>query len=178
VAEARRSEPARLVVGGLSGFPEAWERARAALEDRFGGVELELGPISFHQTDYYADEMGEKLERWFLAFARPIAQHDIAGIKRETNRLESEIAAGGDWPVPRPVNLDPGYVTLGKLVLATTKDQAHRLAVGEDIYAEVTLRYTGGEFEPNPWTYADYRQQEYLEFFARVRESLRAELRA
>jgi len=177
VADARPSEPARLVVGVLSGLPDAWARAREGLEARFGSAELELGPLSFDQTDYYASEMGEDLERWFLAFSEPIAQHQIAGIKRETNRFEADIAAEGEWPVSRPVNLDPGYVTLGKLVLATTKDQAHRIAVGEDIYAEVTLRFSGGSFEPNPWTYADYRQAEYLQFFGRVRERLREQLR-
>ncbi|MHC4915782.1 MAG: DUF4416 family protein [Planctomycetota bacterium] len=172
MGHARPAEPARLVVGALSAFPEAWSRARAALVERFGPVELEAGPLPFRFTDYYAEEMGPDLQRWFAAFARPVGQHEIAGIKHETGAVESELAGTGNWPVRRPVNLDPGYVTLGKLVLATTKDQAHRVAVGADMYAEVTLRWAGGKFVPNEWTYADYRQESCLEFFAAVRKKL------
>jgi len=178
VGEAERAEPAKLIVGGISGDRVAWGLARELLLERYGPLEFEAGPIAFDMTAYYEGEMGKGLFRWLVSFEQSVGQSEIAGIKHETNRLEAGIAAKRNWPVSRPVNLDPGYVTLGKLVLATTKDQAHRIAVGEDIYAEVTLRFTGGRFEPNPWTYADYRQESYLEFFAKVRESLRAELRA
>jgi len=34
------------------------------------------------------------------------------------------------------VNIDPGYISLGKLVLASTKDHAHRLYLGEGVYGE------------------------------------------
>lgn len=176
MAEPKPAEPARLIVGALSGFPEAWEAARARLVERFGPVDIEVGPLPFCLTDYYAEEMGGKLSRWFVSFAQLIGQHEIGTVKHITNRIETEIA-GGDWPVPRPVNLDPGCVTLGKLVLVTTKDQAHRIAVGPDMYAEVTLTFTAGRFQPREWTYPDYRQESYLEFFARVREALRAGLR-
>ncbi len=177
MAKAKKAEPAKLVVGAISGHPRAWERARAMLLERFGRFEHETGPIPFEMTGYYAEEMGEGLNRWLVSFERAISQEAVAGIKHEANRMEAEIASAGSWPVPRPVNLDPGYVTLGKMVLATTKDHAHRIAVGEDMYAEVALRFTAGHFEANPWTYADYQQESYLEFFAKVRESLRSELR-
>jgi hypothetical protein len=177
LAQARPAEPARLVVGGLSSFPDAWAEARRELEALFGPVDLDAGPLPFGFTDYYAAEMGAGLQRWLASFSRLVGQHAISGIKGTTNRIESELAAAGRWPAARPVNLDPGYVTLGKLVLASTKDQVHRIAVSPDIYAEVTLRFVGGRFVPCDWTYADYRQEQYLEFFGRVREALRAELR-
>jgi hypothetical protein len=177
VAVPRASEPAKLTVGALSAFPDAWERAREALVELYGPAECQVGPLPFDQTDYYAEEMGAPLSRWLLAFERLVGQQRIAEIKHRTNGIEAALASERRWPVDRPVNLDPGYVTLGKLVLATTKDQAHRIAVGEDIYAEVTLRFRSGRFEPLEWTYADYRQEGYLDFFARVRESLRARLR-
>ncbi len=175
MAEAKPTEPARLIVGALSGFPEAWVAARRRLVERFGPVDLEAGPWPFTLTDYYAEEMGEELSRWFVSFPQLIGQHEIGGIKHATNHIEAEIAAG-DWPVPRAVNLDPGYVTQGKLVLATTKDHAHRIAVSKDMYAQVTLTFTAGRFESCPWTYRDYRQESYIEFFTRVREALRREL--
>ena len=178
MADPRPAEPARLIVGALTGLPDAWEAARLRLGELFGEVELETGPLPFGFTGYYRDEMGEGLQRWFLCFRRLIGQHEIAAVKHLTNALEAEVAAAGQWPVPRPVNLDPGYVTLGKLVLATTKDQAHRIAVGPDMYAEVTLRFSGGHFVPNEWTYADYRQESYVEFFAAVRGMLVEDIRS
>ena len=176
MAEPRRAEPARLIVGVLTAFPEAWDRARRRLVELFGEIDLEAGPLDFNFTNYYRDEMGAGLRRYFVSFPKLIAQDEIAGIKHRTNALETELARP-EWPVRRPVNLDPGYVTLGKLVLGTTKDQAHRIAVGQDMYAEVTLRYAGGRFVPNEWTYADYRTEAYQAFFARVREALHEQLR-
>ena len=174
----RPAEPARLVVGALSAFPRAWQAARGKLLKRFGRADLETGPFDFDHTDYYADEMGPKLSRWFISFEKLIAQDEIAGIKHFTNALETELTAAGSYSARRPVNLDPGYVTLAKLVLATAKDHAHRVAVGQDMYAEVTLRWRDdggdGRFEAWPWTYSDYRQESYLDFFSQVREKLRA----
>jgi hypothetical protein len=177
MAEPRRAEPARLIVGALTAFPEAWDRARRRLVELFGEIDLEAGPLDFNFTDYYRDEMGAGLRRHFVSFPKLIAQDEIAAIKHRTNALETELARP-EWPVRRPVNLDPGYVTLGKLVLGTTKDQAHRIAVGPDMYAEVTLRFSGGRFVPNEWTYADYRTEAYHQFFLTVREALHRQLRS
>jgi hypothetical protein len=67
---------------------------------------------------------------------------------------------------------------LAKLVLATTKDRQHRLYLGQGIYAEVTLRFTGGRFVPWEWTYPDYRTPDYLAFFDAVRRRYRQQLAA
>jgi hypothetical protein len=74
------------------------------------------------------------------------------------------------------VNIDPGYLTLSKVVLATTKDYSHRLYLRDGIYAEVTLHYEAGAWRPWPWTYRDYASGQYLDFFERVRESLKQQL--
>ncbi len=60
------------------------------------------------------------------------------------------MARSDSYPEPRPVNIDPGYLNLGKFLLATTKDQAHRVYLRDGVYAEVTLRYQAGAFEPWP----------------------------
>ncbi len=91
-------------------------------------------------------------------------------MKLETNRIEKELAAAlAPGAPPRPVNLDPGYVALSKVVLATTKDYAHRLYLGRGIYAECTLRWRHGGFEPCEWTYRDYASEQYRAFFGQVR---------
>jgi len=90
----------------------------------------------------------------------------LAGIKHRTNLLESELAVEGR----RGVNLDPGIVNDSRLILATTKDFAHRVYLGSGIYAEVTLIFKDGAFRPQEWTYPDYKSREALEFVLRARE--------
>ena len=68
------------------------------------------------------------------------------------------------------------YVVSSKLVLATTKDHAHRLYLGGGIYAECTLRWFQGDFVPWEWTYPDYRTEHYRDFFAAVRRLLEEKL--
>ena len=72
-----------------------------------------------------------------------------------------------------PLNLDPGYISLGKLALASTKDHAHRIYLDRGIYAEVTLHYRRvGGWQPMKWTFPDYRRPDYHAFFDRCREFL------
>ena len=78
---------------------------------------------------------------------------------------------------PRPLNLDPGYLTLGKLVLASTKDFAHRIYLSRGIYAEVTLYYRHGRWEHHQFTFADYRREDYQHFFSQCRDVLHRRLR-
>jgi hypothetical protein len=79
--------------------------------------------------------------------------------------------------VPRPVNLDPGLIEASKLVLATTKNYSHRIYIGNKMYAEVTLIYEKGDWRHFEWTYPDYRQKSYQEFFSKVRNRLLEQLK-
>ena len=74
------------------------------------------------------------------------------------------------------MNLDPGYLVLGKFVLATTKDQAHRLYLRDGIFAEVTLHFQAGAYRPWPWTYADFRIEEVIGFLGAARNYYKAGL--
>jgi hypothetical protein len=121
-------------------------------------------------TRYYEPAMGAGLRKVLWAFAQRIDPARLADIKLASNALEDELAAQGLYPEARPLNLDPGYLVLGKFVLATTKDQAHRLYLRDGIFAEVTLHYQAGAFRPWPWTYADYRLDEVLAFLEVARE--------
>lgn len=174
MAKPRAARAVKLLVGLLSGDPDLLRRARQLLVKRFGPVDCESELWPFDQTDYYQDEMGPGLQRWFLGFAELIPPDGLAEIKRETNAIEEVIAEDCAQPdIPRPVNIDPGYVDLTKLVLATTKDRGHRIYLGHGIYAEVTLQYDQGAWQVLPWTYPDYRRAEYQAFFSRLREQLR-----
>src|SRR5581483_1463708 len=83
----------------------------------------------------------------------------------------------GRYPEARPLNLDPGLLSLGKFLLATTKDQAHRIYLRDGIFAEVTLRFEARSFEPWPWTYADYCLPSVREFLNRARDCYRRQLK-
>jgi hypothetical protein len=176
MAKPRAAKPVKLFIGLLGGDPDLLRRARQLLTRQFGAVDLESGFWPFDQTDYYEPEMGAGLQRWFLSFAEPIPPAALVDIKHATNALEQKIAEDCLIPnIPRPVNLDPGYVDLTKLVLATTKDRAHRIYMDRGIYAEVTLQFTGGAWQALPWTYPDYRRPEYAVYFQDVRERLRTQ---
>lgn len=157
MGEIRPVEPARLIVGFLT---RGETGAEAALAERFGTPTFASASWPFTWTDYY----GPGLVRTFRAYGL-IDPAEIASIKLWTNEVEAR------WP-GRPANLDPGYVTPGKLVLATTKDHAHRVYLRDGIYAEATLTWTGGTFVPREWTYPEYRTPEYIAFFNDVRKSV------
>jgi len=171
-----------LLLAAFSRSEEVLGWARRAGIDRFGPVALESEAFSFTETAYYAASMGTPLVKRFFAFERLIDPGELAAIKRLTNGWENQCAAEfhGSEQVgaPRPLNLDPGYIDLGKLVLASTKDHAHRIYLGQGIYAEVTLQYRAeGGWQPQPWTFPDYRRADYQAFFDCCRELLRQRLR-
>ena len=85
-----------------------------------------------------------------LRIAQPFDAGRLAQIKRQTNDWEETYAAEAGLSEPRPLNLDPGYLTLAKLVLASTKDGSHRIYLGEGIYAEVTLFFHRRRWEHIP----------------------------
>ena len=169
MGEPRPAAPVTLVCGVLAADEAFLAEALAALERAFGPRAAESPVLPFAFTRYYEKEMGPRLLRTLVAFERPVDPGRLAAIKLRTNALEREIAARAPAGVPRPVNLDPGTVDAARLVLATTKDHAHRLYLGEGIYGEVTLIWHKGGFTPLDWTYPDFRTEAYRSFFDEVR---------
>ena len=78
----------------------------------------------------------------------------------------------------RPGIVDPGIIEPSKLILATTKNYAHRVYIGMRMYAEVTLIFDKGDWRALPYTYPDYRRREYHDFFSKVRDRLVQQLRS
>lgn len=130
--------------------------------------------FDFTETEYYQTTMGAGLKKQFLAFENPIDPERLIDCKLESNTWETQYAALKTHDEPRPLNLDPGYITLAKLVLASTKDHAHRLYLGRGIFAEITLSYRAGAWQPSQWTYPDYRRLDFQRFFLECRDLLKA----
>ncbi len=161
------SNGVKLVIGLFGGELSLIEKAKENLERKFGKVDYESSPLAFTKTDYYQTEMGKNLKRKFYAFKSLVSPELLPDIKVFTNHLERKLAgrAGN-----RRVNIDPGYLSLAKFVLATTKDYSHRLYLKQGIYAEVTLSFKDGSFRAREWTYPDYCQKEFIEIFNQIRK--------
>jgi hypothetical protein len=172
MGQIQPASPVLLILAASSRYAEALAWARARAEENHGPIALASDPFDFTETEYYAATMGTDLKKQFLAFERLVDPATLADIKRQTNDWEAEFTALGRHPEPRPLNLDPGYVTPAKLVLASTKDHAHRIYLRDGIFAEVTLAYRQRRWHALEWTYPDYRRDDYQQFFARCREHL------
>ena len=166
--------PAKLLVGFFLARQDLAEAVVAGLEDLFGPVDLVSGWLAFDYTDYYEREMGSPLHRRLVAFRDLIDQERLPDIKHQTNDLERGFARDGR----RRVNIDPGYLLLERLVLATGKNFSHRIYLRRGIYADLTLVYRKGRFESLPWTYPDYADARLQDFLFKVRQQYALDLTA
>lgn len=157
------------LVCGLIGAPDCEiEKVRTQLEKEFGAVDLESNIFPFDFTDYYEKELGIDLKRQWISFEKLITQEDLKSIKQATIKMEKDFTRDNGT---RTVKIDPGYLELSKLVLATTKNYSHRIYLGNGIFAEITLIYKDHHFQPLEWTYPDY--QKNTQFFEQVRDKFK-----
>lgn len=163
------------IIGADASFISEAQRQCALL---WGAADLESDLFPFALTSYYEQEMGRGLIKKFISFKDLILRDSIASIKLGTNDLEEEIRRKSGRS-GRPVNLDPGYVTLSNVVLATTKDYRHRIYAGQGIYLENTLYYDRkkNSYAEWEWTYPDYATGPYKEFFNRLRNIYKDQLK-
>jgi hypothetical protein len=158
----------------ISRYPEALAWARERLQLRWGQLALVSPEFEFHETAFYTRTMGDQLLKQFVVFEPgSFDPAELARYKLESNQWEQEYAGLLQHPEPRPLNLDPGYITEAKLVLATTKDRDHRIYLRDGIYAEVTLNWVRGAWVNQRWTYPDYQRTDFQEFFTQCRDYLR-----
>lgn len=165
--------PALLLLAAFSRYDAALDWARRRSVEAWGPMLIESPPFDFHETEYYAATMGPGLRKTFFAFERPLDPADLIDVKLQTNQWEQQYAAAAGHPEPRPLNLDPGYLTAAKLVLASTKDFAHRIYLGRGIYAEITLYYKHHRWQHHEYTFPDYRRADYHQFFSWCRQWLK-----
>jgi hypothetical protein len=174
MGEISQPEPVLLILAAFSRHGEALEWGREKAAAAWGPVALASERFVFDATDYYAPTMGAPIEKCFFAFQRLIDSAGLVELKWQTNAWEAEYAEQGGHAEPRPLNLDPGYLTPAKLVLASTKDHAHRMYLSRGIFAEVTLYYKDRRWHERDWTFADYRRADYQQFFSECRQYLRS----
>ncbi len=157
-----------LPIGGIMYVPEVdLESIRQELRRHFHGDCIISAPFRVQKyTNYYDREMGRTIDKVFYYIRNLQAVENAYQWKQWSNRLEEKYV---DNSGHRRVNLDPGYLTLSKLVLFSTKGYAHRIYIRDRIYAEVTLQYRHNQFHTLPWTYQDYATSTALEFWQQAR---------
>jgi hypothetical protein len=162
-------ELALLFVSTLYRDVDVFEPSEEILENNFGDTLYISHPLHWDYSSYYKDEIGEPLFRQIIFFKNIVDPGLLADIKLKTNEIESAFSSEGK----RLINLDPGYLTLAKVVLASTKNYAHRLYLGKGIYGEITLIYKDETYSPHIFTYRDYQDKSHIDIFMNAREMLK-----
>lgn len=164
----------KLIIGVLCSDSSWRSEAESLLEDEFGPIDYRSEVLPFNYTSYYDEEMGSDIERYFIAFQELVAPDLLAPIKLRTNELETRFTEEGK----RKINLDPGLLSLGKLILASTKDNAQRIPLSRGIYGEITLIYKKKKYQALPWTYPDYQSPEYSKILQEIRSLYKRQIEA
>lgn len=166
MSSPRPPQPVTLIVSLIAGETDLFGPVAAELVSDYGPVSFQSAALLFGFTDYYAPEFGVDLQRCLLAFERLIDPGDLPGIKRAAIQCEGRFLREDGR---RRVNIDPGYIALQHLVLATCKPFAHRPYLGRGVYADLTLRYRHGTFEALEWTFPDYGSPEMIAMLNDIR---------
>ena len=163
-----------LFTGTLYSNREIFDQAREILRKEFGDILLVSPPSPWDYSLYYKNELGSPVLRQFIFFKTIIDPGSLADMKIRTIEIEHALSSGGI----RKINLDPGYLTLAKIVLASTKNYSHRIYLGKGIYAELTLLYRNrtNTYTPHLFTYTDYQEKQNIDLFLKVRTMLKGML--
>lgn len=165
-------QPAKLIVSIFTHDASLFAAIERRLARQFGPIDFRSPLLDFNQTRYYEEEFGGNLRREFIAFKKLIKTESLWKIKAATNAMEKKCSRHGK----RRVNIDPGYLTLANLILASTKMFFHRIHMNRGIYQEVTMIYQDKTWKPLPWTYPDYQTNECKDILSKIRAILRTQL--
>lgn len=164
----------KLISGFIYGDCGIYEKAKKTMAAKFGPVDYESPEMEFNYTDYYTAEMGRDLKRRFVSFKKLVDPGILGGVKLFSDKIEIKYLFKNTKN--RMINIDPGLISHSKLVLATTKNFAHRIYIGKGIYAEVTLRFKAGKFTVLEWTYPDFATAKYQAILNEIREIYKVQI--
>jgi hypothetical protein len=173
MSKPSESEDVKLITSLFSSQKELVENVIDRLVEIWGQTDWVSPSLFFDRTQYYAKEMGWPLHRRFITFKKLIRPEDIVDIKLTTNKLEEEYSREGK----RQINIDPGYISLERLILATGKNYTHRIYLSKGIYADLTLVFNKGSFKSLEWTYRDYGAPEIIGYLNELRERYKSQIR-
>ena len=168
MGKAELFEKEKLIMGIIFPNNELYEKIIEILTKKFGEIDFMTEEFSFSEefSSYYDEELGGEARRRILSFERLVDPSEQAEIKTYTNSVEAEFSIDGN----RKINLDPGFLSHGRLMLATTKKTGFRIPLSDGIYTELTLYYARGAWQKLPWTYRDYQSERVQSFLTTVRK--------
>ncbi len=155
----------KLIIAVLISKEDFIKNLLVQLENKFGPIDYISEILTFNYTNYYNPEMGPNIKRFFLSFQELISPDNLPDIKIMTNTIENSFREDKN----RQINLDPGMLSMKSFILATTKDNGHRIPLQKGIYGEVTLLFVNKKFQSLPWTYIDYQSEEYSKVLEKIR---------
>ncbi|WP_146533626.1 DUF4416 family protein [Rubripirellula reticaptiva] len=178
MSQIRLVEPVVRICAVITRYRDAMDWAIERISPYWGPVTATSDSVPFEAGGFYDASMGVGLTKTLIAFGDYQDPGGLADWKVQTNLWESDYAALGRHDETRPINLDAGYFSQAKLVLATIKDRDHRIYLRDGIFAEVTLNYVGKRWVHHRWSYPSYRTTEVATFALRLRADLRQHLEA
>ncbi|MFH1654261.1 MAG: DUF4416 family protein [Pseudomonadota bacterium] len=155
---------AKAIVAILTNDQNLIDEVCDKLSKEFGRIEFSSNRYPFTHTNYYKEEMGKDLFRFFVAFEELYDASNAAELKIRTSKIEDEFRVDGK----RRVNLDGGYIDANKLVLITGKHGGHKISLADGIWADMLLWYNKG-WQPLPWAFPDFRCDVYYKEFTAIR---------
>jgi len=160
-------EPEKLIIGVIYNDKDVFDSAMKILREEYGETDGESEKFSFSEefSTYYDGELGGEGQRIIYSFKNLVDPARQAEIKARTNEIEKLFTKNGG----RLINLDPGFINHGRLMLATTKNAGFRIPISDGIYTELTLFYARGEWHKLPWTYRDYQSEKVQKFLTLAR---------
>ena len=160
-------EKEKLIIGVIYSDKEIFDNAMKQVIEKFGPVDMVSEEFSFSKefSNYYDDELGGEGIRRIYSFENLVDASEQAEIKEWTNELELKLAIDNN----RKINLDPGFINHGRLMLATTKKAGFRIPLKRGIYTELTLFWAKGAWHKLPWSYRDYQSERVQKFITKVR---------
>ena len=167
MGKAESFEREKLIMGVIFHDRAILDEAMKTIEEHFGRIDRSTEEFSFSEefSNYYDDEIGGEARRFIVSFEELVDPARQAEIKVFTNKLEQRLSCGDK----RLINLDPGFLSHGRLMLATTKRTGFRIPLSDGIYTELTLFYARGSWQRLPWTYRDYQSERVQRFLTEVR---------
>lgn len=163
----------KLIIAVLISRLDMVDKLIKKLTDTFGQIDYKSEFLNFDYTDYYDSEMGSSIKRVFFSFLTLVSPDELADIKILTNDIENDFLIKGE----RKVNIDPGMLSVKRFMLATSKDNGHRIPLQKGIYGEVTLLFVNKNFKALPWTYIDYQSEEYSRILKDIRNLYKSDLK-
>lgn len=155
---------AKLFISVIYSSDDILTETEKRLVKKFGSVDFRTRSLPYVSGELFREKGAAQL-RIFISFAKLIRREKIVSAKKYTESLEKRFMENG----VQGAKIDPGYLTLSNVFIATGRDYFHRTYIGKGVYLENEYRYVAKRYQPWEWTPPDLHKPENIFFFHEVR---------